>query len=90
MTVKVKLINLDDDLLQEAFDVAKVDSIENEGWVKALEQIPEIMEIDCFKLPNDVLLDIVANIVSAYTTSKWMVENNLKLLDDNDGKPIKE
>lgn len=89
MTVKVKLINIDDDIFQEAFDIAKVDSLENEGRVVALDEIPAVMEIDCFKLPNDVLKDIIANIVSAYTVAKWMAENNLKLTDDN-GKPIKE
>lgn len=89
MTVKVKFINLDDDVLQECFDIAKVDSIMNEGAVKALDEIPEVMEIDCFKLPNDVLLEIVGNLVSSYTVSKWMSENGLKLTDDN-GKPIKE
>lgn len=89
MTIKVKLINIDDDVFQEAFDVAKVDSIMNEGAVKALEEIPEVMEIDCFKLPNDVVYELIANIVPAFTVSKWMTENDLKLTDDN-GKPIKE
>lgn len=89
MTIKVKLINIDDDVFQEAFDVAKVDSIMNEGAVKALEEIPEVMEIDCFKLPNDVVYELIANVVSSFTVSKWMTENDLKLTDDN-GKPIKE
>lgn len=89
MTVKVRLINLDDDIFQEVFNIAKVDAIENEGRVMALDEIPEIIEIDCFKLPNDVLRDIIGNTVSAYALSKWMTENKLKLTDDN-GKPIKE
>jgi len=89
MTIKVKLINLDDDLFQECFDIAKVDAIQHEGHIKALEQIPPVMEIDCFKLPNDVLMEMVSNIISSYTVSKWMEENGLKLTDDN-GKPIKE
>lgn len=89
MQIKVKIINIDDDVFQEAFNVAKVDAIMNEGAIKALEEIPDVMEIDCFKLPNDVVYDIIANIVSAFALSKWMTENNLKLTDDN-GKPIKE
>lgn len=89
MTVKIKLINLDDDIFQEAFDIAKVDAIQNEGAIKALDEIPNVMEIDCFKLPNDVLMDVVSNIISSYTVSKWMSENSLKLTDDN-GNPIKE
>lgn len=89
MTIKVKLINIDDDVFQESFDLAKVDSIKHEGHIKALEEIPKVIEIDCFKLPNDVLGEIVSDIISAYAVSKWMEENNLKLTDDN-GKPIKE
>lgn len=89
MTIKVKLINIDDDIFQSAFDTAKLDAIMNEGAVKALDEIPGVIEIDCFKLPNEVLEEVVANIVSAYTISKWMSENNLKLTDDN-GNPIKE
>lgn len=90
MTVKVKFINLDDDIIAEAFGVAKVDAIMNEGAVKALDEMPEVIEIDCFKLPNDVLFEIIGHIVAAYSVSKWLTENNLKLTDDDTGKPTKE
>lgn len=89
MTVKIKLINVDDDMLQDMFNLAKVDSVNHEGYVKALDEIPDVIEIDCFKLPNEEVIDLATNIVSAFAVSKWMVENNLKLTD-NSGNPLKE
>lgn len=83
MQLRITISNLNEKLLNASVEGAKASmQMEGIGTIDVLDNVPEVLEIDANKLPQEVLLEIVSGAVLGFALSSWMKQHDLNLSEE--------